>query len=282
MDNFIVTVYLRINAYTEDKLAVGLLYSGSRNIFFNWSDAKLQIALKFLEPNSKRALSKELNNLKKSIESNNGALIYDHCFSSEYFTYLRSVDDVLITFSDPNPVSNELDADKFDNLFKVYIEGNMKAKPAKEMDNFHAKFKQQLNANPIFYNRADLDYKVLPSIISSIYNPLKIDFISVNGSILAGFVLDFDQTPVTIENKFYEYRALTEGFKEFSHKKGLDAGNYLAFYNDPGDNLNKKEMLENAFNDSTLPFELKEGEKLNETAEILEKKDYRKFSDFIT
>lgn len=281
MKNSIVTIYLKLNAFTEDKLAIGLLYAGENHVFFEWSDSKIKSAANFLKINPIQVINKEFKNLKKNLESDNNALIKDHLFINGHLNKLKEVDDGLISFSDPKPVAKSFDKAGFQKLFEKYIKGAKANKAEEKRPNFHAKVKETLKANPFFRKRADIDYSVSPSVISSIYKPHKVDFISVNSRVLTGFSLDFDQTIERIENKLYEYRALTEGFYDFSKRKGLKTGSYLAFYKDPGDNDAKRELLENVLQDNTLPFELKEGDKIEETGKLLEEKGYKKFSSFI-
>ena len=131
-----------------------------------------------------------------------------------------------------------------------------------------------------FVKKADIHLPITNDIISSMYRPFVVDFISCNGSYLAGHSIDFNSSVDIIEKKINEFRILSEGLKALAIKKRLDGeGEYIVYFNEPESNSQKK-IFDAAKTDSSKPFKMKEVESMKEIEAQLNK-GYKKFTEVL-
>lgn len=287
MKSHISTLFVRPNPVWEEKISIGLFGISGDHIRFVWSEKKLPVVKKWLPEEVYTSLRKTIKNIHKEIQrlekvKTNPGLFRDDVPDLSYFSYLSRYNNGLLGFTEPTPVADPdmiTDDRKFRELFRLYIH------EVKDEEGDKGSFRRMVNRrlkSEKISSRADTHYKLDNKIVSTIYRPHLIDLISVNGTILAGKTVDFSSTPETIESGLYEFRVLVEGLSRFIKESGKfrEEGKFLALYSKPA-GKKQESILRNALNDSSKPFELEKWERIDEIEEMLEKENYRKFSEVI-
>lgn len=287
MNNYLSILFVRPNPVWEEKVSIGLFGLSEDHIRFIWSESKLSITKKWLQDEVYESLRKTIKNIQKEIEHLEKLKTLPDLFKNDtpdlsYFTYLSKYNNGLLGFEEPARIADSTiftNDRKFKELFHLYIH-EMKDKEEKK-DSFHRVVAKRLKSETI-NSRADTNYKLDNRIVSTIYRPHLIDLISVNGTILTGKIINFSSTPETIESGLHEYRALVEGLSSFieANNKFSKKGKFLALFNNP-DGKKQESILRNALNDSSKPFDLVEWDKIDEIEEMLERGNYRKFSEML-
>jgi hypothetical protein len=282
MKNFISPLYIRTNTISEERICIGLFVSSDERLYFAWSETKVKLADRLIEGDVYPILKKNFQTIEKEVES----CSYDRpgCankYSYNYFSYLDAYNDGLLEFKKPSILPKAVTIDQFQSLYKLYVGEAMSLKePSTKATTLYQKVKHYLQ-DPVFAEKADKNYKVSETVISTIYRPQLVDFISCNGSLLTGYSIDFTASPTTIENRLYEFRALVEGLSAFAEKKRLKGpGKYIAYFEPPQEDA-QVNIFRNALQDKSKNFELKPVDELAGVIELLERNNYRKFSELI-
>lgn len=279
------SVYVKPNPISDEKICVGLFVSTGGKAHFAVSPSKLKVANRLLPVEVSSSLKNSLDSLSVSIKKsllNEKDLFFDNSlFTAEYFSYLNRNNKGLLNFSEPSTVGKSIDESEFNKLFEMYV-GEA---PVSEVKDKGVESLRKLTAGylkrPIFVAKADINYVVKNDVVRSIYTARSIDFISCNGNIFAGKVVDFSAEGRTIENHLFEYRALVEGLMEYSVARNLvGKPTFIAYHNEPETDA-AKTILDHAKKDANKHFELCPIDKLHDAERKLDMHPYRKFSELV-
>lgn len=277
-------LYVKSSSLVDEKICIGLFVSDENNLFFDYSKKKLALSLKLIKSLDKNTTIHWLDNLKEKIREdhkNDELGLFRTDFNRATLAYLNTYSKGVFYFSEPKPISAEVNADYFNRLFKRLVDSEMTAEMdrAVEKSSFRKKVRSILKTEP--FKKIDTSYEVIPDLISGIYAPHKIDFIGKNGSLLAGDSIDFHAAPATIAKSLFEFDRIARGLKNLASKRKLtDEGAYYAYFSPPESEEGKK-VLDFARSDKNKSFVLKELDHMEKLAVHIEEDDYTKFSDWI-
>lgn len=290
MKNFISPLYLRTNTISEERICIGLFVASDEKLYFAWSETKLRLSDRLIEGSVSPILKKNFLTIEKELAGcNNDWISCSNKYNYNYFAYLEAYNDGLLEFRKPSILPKAVTVDQFESLYKMYVGETVASKTPLVKDDhpqhvkpvtLHQKVKQYLQA-PVFTEKTDLNYRVSETVIHTIYRPQVVDFISCNGSLLAGYSIDFKASPNTIENRLYEFRALAEGLTDFAKRKHLKGpGRYIAYYEPPQEEI-QSAILQKAIHDKSKKFELQPVTEMEDAIDLLRKHNYRKFSELV-
>lgn len=283
MKNFLSPLRIRTNTISGERICIGLFVAAGDTHYFAWSEAKLKLADRLVGGNTHPVLKKSFLTLEKELANRDQAGVsYATDYTSNYFSYLEAYNNGLLEFGKPSILPEAVTLAQFRSLYKLYVgEATGEKDPAAKPITLHQRVARYLRA-PAFVKRTDRNYRVSEAVIGTIYRPQLVDFISCNGSLLTGYSIDFTASPTTIENRLYEFRALVEGLIAFASEHQLNGpGKYTAYFEPPREEA-QASILRNALLDKSKNFELKPVEELAGISSLLEKNNYRKFSDLIS
>jgi hypothetical protein len=282
MKNFLSPLCIRTNTISGERICIGLFVAAEDRFYFAWSESKLRVAARLVAEDIYPVLSKSFLTMEQELAASDGnKLNHASGYTYNYFAYLEAYNNGLLEFRKPSILPKAITSIQFQSLYKLYVgEALVSKESLKKHVTLHQKIKHHLKA-PVFVDKTDLNYKVSETLIKTIYRPQQVDFISCNGSLLTGSSIDFTASPDTIKNKLYEFRALVDGLMDFAEHRHLDGpGKYIAYYEPPQKEA-QYDMLQHALYDQSKNFDLQPIEKLADAASLLEKHNYRKFSDLI-
>lgn len=285
MKNFLSVLYIKTNPLSEERICIGLFMGGEEKLFFNFSETKFKHVASLVSKEVANSLKSDLKNLKKEVEeSSKRSSLYlsseRGMFKEGYFNYLSRYNNGLIHFSKPEPIPSVTTPELFDELYRKFTGEVSNIKEKRPVHTFNSMLKMYLS-HDAFETRSNRNFTIGPSIIPSLINTPKVDFISCNGSILAGKAIDLNSSLESIKNHVNEFWVLAEGLREFAVNHFPNSGKYELYINEPTDNENKKIMAALHRNHPKKPFEVKELEKLEKTAGKLENDNYRPFSEVL-
>ena len=292
MKNFYSIIYLVANKASNEKVSIGLLAGLEERPVLDFSEKKLNKALKLIEKDVDSNIINLLGNFKKKVENfsidNSDEFLVESKsnnwpFNFSRANYLSRSADGIIEFSDLKYPSDYLNEKRYVNLFRTLVDNSYKRNKivkANKTNEFTEKLGRFKNSN-VVKERADVDFKVDNELLTTIYDEAKIDLLSANGRILSSNAIDFSMSVKTIEKHLYLYRAISEGIHKFSeeHRESLTGKprNVLLF--SKVKDAKKDKILNSVHNDKDKPFELLELSEIEKIEEELEARNYFKFSE---
>ncbi len=276
--NFTAEIYLKTNEHTDEKVCIGLFAISPERKFFSYSTKKIKLASGLLDYDVLKNIEATLKHFRDGIKTNHDMPVsaLDDYLNAERFHYLNTYSKGLLFFTKPKPLDVELTPENFDKLFRLFVgeldEVKRKVVSARKV------FNEELKSEE--FNKIDVNYKLNPEIISTIYTPHKIDFIGKNGVLHAGNFIDFSTKPETIDKSLMEFDRIASGLNLFSASKGIGKGSYKAYFNEPEDKETKK-VLDRAMKDSSKAYELVGLDKINDIKTLLSTGAFIKFSEIV-
>lgn len=277
--SFTSSVYIKTSGHTNEMVCVGLFAISGERRFFSYSTKKIKIADSLIEEKLFKGLEDGLKRMRKEIDLLNADSIFglDNRFTESTWKYLNNYSKGLFYFDDLKPLDLELTSESFAKLFDVLV-GFKNDEPVQRLTNFSSKFKSILKREA--FNKVDKEYPIKSNIIKT-YAPHKVDFIGKNGSLIVGQAIDFNHKPVTIDKSLGEYARIVRGLNEFSHDRGIGAGNYKAYFEFP-ENHESRRVLDLARADVNKGYQLEELDKLDVITTTLENGHFVKFSSLFS
>jgi hypothetical protein len=281
MKNFFSLVHMVTNATSEEKVAVGMLIVDANGPWFAFSKAKIAIAGKLVgDDGVSNSVEAMLRGIEKETKKNGkGGFVEREMFTSAYVNYLNTYDKGLVSFSEPTSLPSSWSSSLRESLVKLYI-GETEREPKRIKSRLADIVKKKLE-NPIIKERADVNYMLSPRVLESIYSNHRISYISRNGHIVAGGVVDFNAEEITVEHKFAEYRSIYAGLALFTKKERLkEKPELIICVNEPESSAGRK-LRDMVHKDSTKPFRMETIEILDKIPVELERLNSRRFSEFV-
>ncbi len=288
MKSILSIIYLQTNSVSNEKIAIGLLAIGEKEIFLQLSDQKLKIGAKLSNSDIIKHAELSFALIQNKVDQTNKeqkqfALINNESlFTKEYITYLNKYSQGLLQFDLPKTFAGDIDKSMFKKLFLQFV-GSSKDEEhiVKKQVHFHATIKKQLN-KPIFQEKVDIDYTLNPNNIKGLLKPQDITLISKNGSILAAKAIDFNNSEEVITKHTYELEVIVHCLNNFG-KQSINKnpkGNYYLLFNKPLQNSPQEKLLNEIKKTKNDIIQLEEIGFLSELETKLEKDNFSKFSLF--
>ncbi len=228
MKAFYSILYAMINAYTGDKVSVGLLMIGEDEVYFNYSKQKLSIIKKLYPGSASSLLTDSLKNIESTVKTHNKisdaneiGLHFDksssHVFTQQYIDYLSVYGQNLLTFSSPNYLEVKPSDDIFEKLFQKFVGYTPEKLREPTTHNLYRQMKKSLY--PKIDKRVLIDKQITHNEVQDLPYTVKINFIGQNDFPVAGKVIDLNQHIETNKTHFTEFTLLMKAL-ESKHNRG--------------------------------------------------------------
>lgn len=289
MKNFLTNIYISTNSVAAEKVSVGLIAITDKQLYFSYSENKVSLASKLANHDFVSFVKGQLKLIENKIQDLNLDLEKNKLFSNSkffeeaFYSYLSVYSQNLIQYSKPTPISSSINEETFLLLFQKFVGEEKQEKETNLIKKqFTTKVYSYLN-QPSFQKKADIDYKVKPKNVTGIFDPLKVTFISKNGSILTGQAINFNSSKENITKHLYEYNALVNGLIALSVKHKLNTiGDYKLIAEEPELGTDQHKIYTQLLKPKNqIPFDVIHPDQLPEVSEKLENDTYSKFSEFI-
>lgn len=222
MNTFYTILYATINPLIQEQLAIGLLLSGEKNIFFKYSNEKLKNINPLIPKHAKSLLKDSLKNIEhsvKQLQSETGkippSLPFDQTqpriFMMQFIEYLSRYNHNLLTFSKPVGIDIPMNNNLFNQLYRKYI--GIEKKPQETQKN---DIKQELRniLYPKIQKNVNIERKITHTDIDTLIIPVDVSFIGKNGYPVVGKSIDFQIPKYNLESDIGHYISLIKAFDE--------------------------------------------------------------------
>lgn len=215
MKTFYSIIKIVSNIASSDSISVGLVVVEGDNIIISFSDFKKKIAKKILTPEinidfiTKQIELKieELNSEKDSLNEtffSNKEIVGDR-INYNYFEYLSIYSQGIVQFTKPTILKDKLSNEKFEKLFKLFVDNSVVKSIADKPVDFLLKEivynKLISRVKEVVHTNIRLDNELIPDLIF----PYELDCIGMNGSIVGAKSLSFSKSSQTIHNNITDY-----------------------------------------------------------------------------
>ncbi|MCB0781439.1 MAG: hypothetical protein KDC03_18270 [Flavobacteriales bacterium] len=206
MNSFYSIVYAGINPASGDKLAVGLFLLGADRPRFAWSKLRLSLVRDLMGGDAHRLLAQNLKALQRKAEEGrdelqdlfNGDVARKNTYelNEPYFNYLSRYSTNLLTVGPVTPIAVEASDEKFNELFRLFVDDRSAAVTShrKDIDEAKVQLKDLIGA------RVNWDAELTQNDIPGLLLPtVRLDFIGRNGKAVVGEVVDFEKREYFLE-----------------------------------------------------------------------------------
>lgn len=189
------------NSRTSDSLGVGFIVSDGEKFHFMHSPNKLGVAKKLSEGAPKQIdfavneISATISQLNKQIEKNRSGLFEKETFFTQsYFDYLNSYSHGLLQFTEPKTIADELDEEKINKLFELFID-KIPVKVKKEEKVNLTKFRRKIETNLIrrVEKRVHVNQVFNAQTTPILLADYTLDCIGKNGSLIGAKSIPFNK-----------------------------------------------------------------------------------------
>lgn len=271
MNTFYSILYVPIRPAVDEKVSVALFFRQDREVFFHYSNTKLNI-IKQLIPSSAFSLLKTyLRNIEGQISK-----MDDHVIDSgrldlkdkksgrfideSYFNYLSQYSNNLLSFSKPKSINLAANQEVFEKLFEKYVfELDLTEEIVKKPTIFQ-KVRKELY--PRIKGHVNIDRHLTSHDVPNLFASTDVDFIGKNDAPVAGHTFDFEKKSYFLDNDVARFVGLT---KAFELNGGLN-GKYYVIGKEPSKNSHpsQHQTWKTIFDSNFLEFvPLREIEKID-------------------
>lgn len=288
MKAFISPVYLQTNAVSDEKITAGLLIATPGKIWFHFSHFKLNLLKKLHSVDAYFNAYNSLNNMDNKVVQSNFELDSEKTklfktdlpFNSEYFSFLSKYSSGLVQFGLPNPIDSVINEVTFANYYKIFVGESIK-KEKSPKSQFHTTLKQQLS-KPGLAEKADVNYKLSPSVVHGLIKETDVSLITKNGSIKTYQGIDFALTQKSIIDNLYEFEVLVNSLKKLEQQKKLKKGNYCIVAMEPPIDTEQHKLFDQVYKFKSDVYSLIDPSQFDSITDGIVQHNYSKFSVFLS
>tara|TARA_R110001592_G_scaffold74778_2_gene226831 strand:- start:1237 stop:2088 length:852 start_codon:yes stop_codon:yes gene_type:complete len=233
MENYFSIVDINLGTNFEERVSIGLLLLDAEKAIFRFSNEKL-VAVRSLLTNQKATHAKKY---LKSIETELPDAINEpsrylegenNWISFQYLNYLSRYSNNLIRFSAPQVINLEVSESNFTRLFNQFIYDSTKVKILqKDKPDLISYIKKNLYTK--IESKVNLNKKLTSNDFKELIKPQVVDFIGVNGRIVAGQAIDFTKKTFYLEHDIMNFIA----FSKAVDVSRSDYGKYFVLGKEP-------------------------------------------------
>jgi hypothetical protein len=249
----------------KKRIAKGILTSDSR-------------VLDYLEKEITHKLD-ELNTLAKKSKAEPEIFDLKSSFSSEYFEYLSRYSNGLLKFTAPNFITDQVNAEKFQKLFRMFVDQveETEINPEKEEEKH---FNERINTNLIervkekVHIHKKFDHNFTPSLVT----PFEMDCVGRNGVFVGAKSLYFTHSRDKIHKATTSYVNLIVHLS-YGHQKEPFENKFFLIADEPEQKKSFEHQIWNDLRKKERLFSVISSDDASMVAETIENSGASKFLD---
>jgi hypothetical protein len=228
MNTFYSILYVPIRPALDEKVSIALFLRQEDDVFFHYSNSKLNVIKQLIPGNAFGLLKSYLKNIEGhiselDINSDNGKLKLSdeksgRFIDEKYFNYLSQYSNNLLTFSKPKAINISVNQELFEKLFEKYIFDLEHAEEEIKKQTVYEKVKK--NLFPKIDTRVNIDWHLTSKEIPNLFTSTNVDFIGRNENPVAGHTFDFFKRHYNLENDIARFVGLAKAFELNGEKNG--------------------------------------------------------------
>lgn len=290
MKSFYSIVRFVNNPLSKENLAIGLIVISNKNIYFKFSQEKIQLINK-INPDNFKLLEYSISKINYFINSElkkEISLFSDNVdLNVEYLNRLSIYNNGFLQFDKPLAINMDFNSNSFESFFKNYIELSVK-KVTKEI--VDVKFKQVIDrvfSKPL-NNIIDIDYRVKKKEIPGLYFDYTLDGIGANDIVYSVKSIDLNaEKPIEqIRKDISEFESLNYRIDLFSKSLGMNEKNnkhYLIIDDYQGNKTPYKQLYDILAEQKIdeYPYNIISSKKLTTVTTEIKNSNSKKFSNLL-
>jgi len=242
MINFFTLIYIKTNRFSDEKFCVGVLANIDGIPYFGFSQAKLNVALGYVNKNMIKAIKRSFglleNDVNKIIRGEEALSLFDLPYTKRILEKLTMKKRGVVQYSDIFEVKR---APNFEKLYSKFVGEQwqlVKTKSIKEKvtlkKRFHSfvLFKNYLSYSPKF--------KLSPDEYPVILKPFVVDLIKKDTHYIVYHTVDFSLSISTIQTALNKFRLLRQCIIEKAKEEGLTDSVFYLVYESQSDKTKQK------------------------------------------
>lgn len=208
----------------QEKISVGLLFFDPAEIYFSYSQNKLNACKSLLPDSSFKMLKDILENIEKKIEAENATYsgkrgfkifqnkVFDNTFSASYISYLSRYSNNLIAFTNPKEIYIDLNTANFKKLFTTFvddiIEFTQTPHRTRPFDLITSQYGNKIKEH------YDINKEVTPEQVKNLITPVRVDFTGRNEVDVYAQTVDMEAGAGTVTNNINAFVQLKTTYIE--------------------------------------------------------------------
>ena len=221
MKSFYSILTVPIRPAAQEQLNIGLLFVGERELYFRFSNRKLNFIKKLLPENSFNLLKSYVFGLSEQFNTSDENIIRKKFHNNEFVNYISNYNSNLVTFTKPTPIEMEVNDKNFRVLFEKFI-FQFEIDGLNESITNSPSLKKQLKTilYPRIRERVNLNQIITTKEVPTLLIPsVRVNFIGQNKLPVAGQGVDFESSVTVITNGISRLISLIKAF-DMENRKG--------------------------------------------------------------
>lgn len=291
MKSFYSIIRFVNNPLSKENLAIGLIMISGNNVYYKFSNEKIQLVNK-INPVNFKLLEYTIEKINFFIQNElkNDVSLFsdDNKINFEYLKRLSVYNNGFLQFDNPSIINIDFDDIKFNDFFNKYIQLLHKPVEKKEVDKTFSKRIKQVFQEPLS-GLIDIDYKIEKEKIPGLFFDYKLDGIGVNGVIYSVKSIDLnsDKTIDQIRKDISELESLNYRIDLFGKSiKGIEPNqnkHFLVIDEYKGTKNTHKQLFDILSEQKTFeyPYKVVNSVNLDEVTKEIQAKKASKFSEIL-
>lgn len=244
MTNFFTLIYIKTNRFSDEKFCVGVLANINGVPYFGFSQAKLNVALGYVNKNLIKAIKRSFglleNDVNKIIRGEEALSLFDLPYTKRILEKLTMKKRGVVQYSDLFEVKREPNFEKLYSKFVGEPWQLEKVKSKKESVTLKKRFHTFVSSkNYLSYSPK---YKLLPSEYPLILKPFIVDLIKKDTHYTVYQTIDFSLSITTIQTTLNKFRLLRQSITQKTEEDNLKAPVFYLVYESQSDKI-KQDLI---------------------------------------
>ena len=288
MKTFFSLISIQTNAFSLEKIVVGVLAITESKVYFEYSKSKLQLIDKLAPAHNGigQFALKALQQIKNKVAHSNNEknqqqlLATTSVFTQEYIAYLSKYSNNILAFANPEGLPMTFDQNEFEQYFHNFVGEPIPNKIKKETITFAKKIKPYFEKKGL-EDKADLKYHFNPHTFQGILKEADVTLITKNGAINAIQTIDFSLGEQTVVNHLYETKIIHEALNTFAAKVKQEVNKIKIAFEEPKLNTPQHQLFDLSIKNYKDTFDFITPDALDKETEQIVNSNNSKFSDFL-
>ena len=216
------------NPVSNESIAVGLIFISQDQVFFKYSEQKINFVKK-LNPSVSKLFDfsvEQLNSyIKKDSLVSSGMLFkFPKILNSNFLNRLSDYNNGILQFSKLAFIKDNIDQEIFLDYFRKFINNSIDEQKITEGDHTSPlKLKIEQSFYAPLKDKIDVEYTLKKKSLPSLFFDYKLDGIGVNGSMYAAKSIDFNSNKplVQIKSEISEFESVIDRLNKFAETKNI-------------------------------------------------------------